>query len=285
MSETELNVPAILADLGFDGAESVERVSGGRDAAIFRVERCGTSYALRVFRAGEAEAARREVLAMRAAVAHGLPVPAVLAEALGRDRPALLLSWIPGCPLAQELAARPWRAWPLGVLFGRTLAALHRTVAPEGLRAVGDTWIKWEGPGDATIAETVANKARLLHLDYHLLNVLTDGARITGVLDWTNARAGDPRADFGRTLTILRLDAGPRSFAKSAVLRVFEAGMRRGYRQVAGRLHNLAPYYAWAGAVMLHDRGPRLDRPSAMSPSELARARSWTEHWMKRAAR
>ncbi|MEJ7655089.1 MAG: hypothetical protein WKH64_18015, partial [Chloroflexia bacterium] len=64
-----------------------------------------------------------------------------------------------------------------------------------------------------------------------------------------------------------------------------EAGMRRGYRQVAGRLHNLAPYYAWAGAVMLHDRGPRLDRPSAMSPSELARVRSWTEHWMKRAAR
>ena len=112
---------------------------------------------------------------------------------------------------------------------------------------------------------------------------MTDGRRITGVLDWTNARAGDPRADYARTLTILRLDAGTASTSGLAVLRVFEAGWRWGYRRVAGRLTDMEPYYAWAGAVMLRDRGPRPDRPGGMAPRELARVRAWTEHRKERA--
>ena len=44
----------------------------------------------------------------------------------------------------------------------------------------------------------------LLHLDYHPLNVLGEAGAISGVLDWTNADGGDPRADVARTGAILR---------------------------------------------------------------------------------
>jgi hypothetical protein len=230
--------------------------------------------------------ARREAQVMRAAREGGLPVPRVCAEGMWRDRAALLLSWCPGRPMAEELAARPWRAWPLGVLFGRCQADIHGRLSPEALRA-GRAWIDWAGPGEEALAarlrETAPREDSLVHLDYHLLNVMTDAKRITGVLDWTNARAGDPRADYARTLTILRLDSGTASTRGLAVLRVFEAGWRRGYWRIAGRPADLAPYYAWAGAVMLRDRGPRPDRPGGMRARELGRVRAWTQRWKKRA--
>jgi hypothetical protein len=105
------------------------------------------------------------------------------------------------------------------------------------------------------------------------------------VLDWTNARAGDPRADYARTLTILRLDSGTDSLSGLAALRVFEAGWQRGYRRIAGRPSGMAPYHAWAGAVMLRDRGPRPDRPGGMAAREVGRVRAWMERWKKRAER
>lgn len=278
MDEERPDPNAILASLGFERPGSTERVSGGRHTAIFRVELGGELYALRVFRSGEDGVARREARVMRAAGAWDVPVPRVRAEGTWRDRAALLLSWCPGRPVAEELAARPWRAWPLGVLFGRCQAAIHGRPSPEALRAAGRAWIDWAGPGEEALAArlrgTAPREDSLVHLDYHPLNVMTDGERITGVLDWTNARAGDPRADYARTLTILRLDLGTTSPLALAVVRVFEAGWRRGYRRIAGRPADMAPYYAWAGAVMLRDRGPRPDRPGGMAARELGRVRA-----------
>ena len=289
MDEERPDPNAILASLGFERPESTERVSGGRHTAIFRVELGGELYALRVFRSGEDGVARREARVMRAAGAWDVPVPRVRAEGTWRDRAALLLSWCPGRPVAEELAARPWRAWPLGVLFGRCQAAIHGSPSPEALRAAGRAWIDWAGPGEEALAArlrgTAPREDPLVHLDYHPLNVMTDGERITGVLDWTNARAGDPRADHARTLTILRLDSGTAGPLALAALRAFEAGWRSGYRRIAGRPSDMAPYYAWAGAVMLRDRGPRPDRPGLMTARELGRVRAWTERWKKRAER
>jgi aminoglycoside phosphotransferase (APT) family kinase protein len=52
----------------------------------------------------------------------------------------------------------------------------------------------------------------VLHLDYHPLNVLTDGREITCVLDWANVAIGDRRADLARTITLLRLAPLPPHF-------------------------------------------------------------------------
>ena len=109
---------------------------------------------------------------------------------------------------------------------------------------------------------------------------MTDGTRVTGVLDWTNARAGDPRADAARTITILRVDVTRRGVSlvlERGVRSLFERGWRHGYAQAAGPLGDLTLFYAWAGAVMGRDlaykRGPR----------ELARIHHWTAIWKERA--
>ena len=77
MDEEQLNPNAILASLGFERPRSSERVSGGRDTAIFRVELGGELHALRVFRPGEDGIALREAQVMRAAGEGGIAVPRV----------------------------------------------------------------------------------------------------------------------------------------------------------------------------------------------------------------
>jgi hygromycin-B 4-O-kinase len=48
----------------------------------------------------------------------------------------------------------------------------------------------------------------LLHCDYHFDNVLTDGRRITGVIDWGNAAYGDPLFDVAWVGWVFFKDAG-----------------------------------------------------------------------------
>lgn len=45
------------------------------------------------------------------------------------------------------------------------------------------------------LSEDIPNMRQLVHNDYQFENVLTDGERITGVIDWANALYGDPLYD------------------------------------------------------------------------------------------
>lgn len=298
---------AILTSLGIADATAVTPVSGGWDTAIWRVERAGDAYALRLFRAEQAGTCRREVAAMRAASAAGLPVPQIHAETVWRDRPALLLSWSAGRPLAHELAERPWRVWRLGVAFGRMQARLHTVPAPDALCREPGAWIAWAGSDEGPLQDRLCSLVgyhsgcpldavpgvagvevplALLHLDYHPLNVLTDDEGVTAVLDWANARAGDRRADLARTVTILRLAPLPPGASPLLAIgrRALERGWRGGYRQVAGPLGGMAPFYAWAGAVMARDLAPKIGRPGVwLEPRHLDAVRRWTAAWKRRA--
>lgn len=96
MTATDLDPRAILAALGVaEGMTALAPVAGGWDTAIWRVERGGRAYALRVFRPEQARVARREAIVMRAGLP-GVPIPAVRAEGVWHDRPALLIDWCPG---------------------------------------------------------------------------------------------------------------------------------------------------------------------------------------------
>lgn len=55
----ELDPQAILVALGLPDAAVRERVQGGRDTALWRVERAGAEYALRVFRPEQVSVCRR----------------------------------------------------------------------------------------------------------------------------------------------------------------------------------------------------------------------------------
>jgi len=279
---SDLDPRAFLDALGYPDVDAVTPVSGGSDTAVFRVGRHDRVYALRVFRSEQLLVSQAEVLAMHAADAGGVPVPQVHAHALHNGRPALLLDWCDGGTVVEALTRWPERASALGVTCGEMLARIHAVPVP--IEYQDHSWLRWGGldPGDPFFQriDAFADHDRLLHLDYHPLNILTDGERVTAVLDWANTHAGDPRADLARAVTILRLDAGDRAPEARPILRAFERGLRIGYERAAGPLADMQLFHVWAGRAMLHDLAPRL----AANPPQAARVRRWISLWEGRLA-
>src|SRR5207253_1308982 len=114
------------------------------------------------------------------------------------------------------------------------------------------------------------------------LNVMTDGRQITAVLDWANARVGDPRADAARSYSILAIEPSwPRQPHITIFRQVLARAWRCGYEQAAGPLGDMALFYAWAGAVMLRDLAPRAARSNW--GTRLDRVRRWAIGWKRRA--
>jgi aminoglycoside phosphotransferase (APT) family kinase protein len=288
MSQTDLDPTAILAALGVTGATEIVPVQGGQDTAIWRVDVDGQRYALRLFRAGEGRKCRREVASMRAAETGGIPVPTIHAEGMWEGRPVLLLSWVAGKTVLDAFKAQPWRIAALGALCGRMHAQIHAVPAPEGPDYPPDRWLEWAGPLDAPLRERLQAVARplvLCHFDYHPLNVMTDGTRVTGVLDWPNALPADPRADLARTVALMRFppNVTVRPHERIAI-RLWLRGWWRVYQRAAGRVTEMAPFYAWAGTATLMDQEAKLDRPNIPRGADsFDPLRRWTARWRERA--
>lgn len=144
---------------------AVRVIASGRASEIVDF---GDGRVLRRFKGGGRP--EREADVMKHARAHGFPVPEVL-EVLAHG---LVLERIEGPTMLTDLRRLPWR----GIRHARTLAELHARLHK----------IDFEGE-------------RLLHLDLHPDNVLLS-ERGPIVIDWTNARAGDPALDIALTWVI-----------------------------------------------------------------------------------
>jgi len=275
-----------LRRLGAGELRRASPVRGGRHTQVLRLECESGTYGLRVFPPGQEELARREYLVMRHLQGTRIPAPEPHALLTLEGRAAILMSWCPGRPMATELMRRPWRACHLGASMGRLQAELHSLDVPPELRSALPSWLE-AIPLDpelrCLLERASLGRESLLHLDVHPFNVMTDGGRVTGLLDWANARLGDPRADWARTLSILQLDVGPRPWIVVALVRLFELGWRWGYRSRRGRLAHMPAFLAWAGELLLRDRGPRPDRQDSLSPAQVARVRRWISTWRRRA--
>ena len=286
-----INPLEILKTLGIANPAKVTTVTGGADSAIWRVENSdGKIYALRLLRPAQLNEARREVAVMEAVRQKKIAIPRVLAQSVWQERPVLLLEWCDGRTLIAEIQSRIGRIWRLGVLFGQTQAAIHQVIAPVELTQNGDDWLAMVGTANPRLQAALATfnlrPDRVLHLDYHPLNVLIDGKRITGVIDWANAAAGDPRFDFARTVTLLRL-APASTNIPGPILTVFrsvlEYGWRAGYKQIAGPVHDLALFYVWAGLAMEYDLAPKLGQRADLKIQDIERVRLWTQKWQQKA--
>lgn len=294
MTGGEIDPRAVLSSLGFPEVEAVEPVLGGWDTSLWRVATPdGLHHALRVYPSPESsDAARREEAALRACWDAGVPVPAVEASGQWEGRPALVLSWCAGTTSLAYMTRRPWSAWRQGVTFGRLQARIHRVTPPSVLlEGAPDIWLTGGAAGHPDIVDRLRrmniSTASLVHFDYHPLNVMTDGRRITGIIDWPNAFAGDPRADFARTAMLLMAASappGPTRLVVGALRRLFYLAWRRGYASEAGPLGDLAPFMALAGASRLQDLESARSRPQAWADEEdWAAARRWLDHWKRRA--
>jgi aminoglycoside phosphotransferase (APT) family kinase protein len=119
---------------------------------------------------------RHEAETMKYLRSQGFPVPAV--EDLSEDGTELVMERVHGRSMVDAISRSPWTVRKQG----RVLAGLHRQLhdlpAPEFLAASPAG-----GAGSS-----------ILHLDLHPLNVMIARSGPV-VIDWANARVGDPDVD------------------------------------------------------------------------------------------
>ena len=276
--EAQIDPREALAGLGFADISEPRRVKGGWDTLLWRFGTPdGRNHSLRVFYLpGRNEIALRERVALETCATAGLPAPRI--EKIGeiQELPAMVLSWCPGIPILAFMEKKPWTLWRLGRLFGRTQAKLHAVTPPdEFVTGAPNDWVSRVTQEYADLAVHALSlglsTSSLIHMDYHPLNVVSDGATVTGILDWSGAAAGDPRADLARTeITLLTapVPPGPLSalfnLARSLILRAW----RSGYEEVAGPMPDFRPLRAWAGATFQAETEGATDRPHVWGTQE-----------------
>jgi aminoglycoside phosphotransferase (APT) family kinase protein len=148
-------------------------IAAGRASEIFDL---GDGRVLRRFKTGGDP--QREALVMRHAGSHGYPVPSVLDVTAD----TLVLERIEGPTMAEQIETDASTLATNASLLARLHDQLHAIAAPPTLPAITE--------GDF-----------LLHLDLHPANVIL-AAPGPVVIDWTNARCGDPTFDVAYTWVI-----------------------------------------------------------------------------------
>jgi aminoglycoside phosphotransferase (APT) family kinase protein len=173
-------------------------IASGRDSDIYEF---GPGRVLR--RARNGRSLEVEARTMEYVRHHGYPVPCV--EEVIEDGTALVMERIIGSSMMQVLSRRPWGMGGQARLLADLHRRLHDIEAPDWLPSA---------PGPAGDA--------LLHLDLHPLNVMIAG-RGPVVIDWPNAKRGDPSTDVALTWIVLEGGAIPAPAPIAALLGKFRS--------------------------------------------------------------
>jgi aminoglycoside phosphotransferase (APT) family kinase protein len=175
------------------------------------------------------EAAEREAERTRAAYAAGAPAPRVFDVIMVEDRPGVVFERVEGPSMLQAVGDDPGKA----ELFAQQLATLHAELhahAGAGLPPQREHLLRRInlGPLPArnkplvlAAMRRLAGGEALCHGDFHPGNVIMTpgGPRI---IDWFDATAGNPGADFARTCLLLQYSRLPGT-ANASARRVMEA--------------------------------------------------------------
>lgn len=276
--EDRIDPRQALASLGYAEAGEPVRVKGGWDTLLWRfVTADGAEHSLRVYSPHLPEGTPwRERLALETCAKAGLPAPRIEVSGEVEGLPAVVLSWCPGLPILSFVEKKPWLLWRVGRLFGRMQARIHAVPPPpEFTEGAPDYWVRRVSEENADLAVHASSlgliTSSLIHMDYHPLNLVSDGSTVTGVLDWAYSAAGDPRADLARTeVTILTapIPPGPMKPFLNLARRLILRSWRSGYQQEAGRLPEFRSLRAWAAATLLAETEAVLGRPGVWATQE-----------------
>jgi aminoglycoside phosphotransferase (APT) family kinase protein len=154
--------------------------------------------------------------------------------------------------------------------MGEAQRGLHEVEAPPEVTAALEDDSHPFGAGRDVTGLPDGN--RLLHLDWHPLNLLVDERdRLVGIIDWDNARRGHPLLDLARTESLLTADPALESLPRALHGRLarFRDAWAEGYGDEARRI--LAVARRWASRVMLDDLAPK----HADAPEMLRGIREW----------
>ena len=250
----------ILSALGLPPDAVAEPAAGGASGSAWRVRTANDRYVLR--RSSSAQVEGR-LAAMAAARDAGLPAPVFRGRASVSGGEAILLEWLPGTSLLDVLVERPAEARHWGRRMGVLQRRLHEIVAPPQVIPTDED--RDRPFSAARRLPGIPTGDRLLHLDWHPLNLLADetSGEICGIVDWDNARSGHPLLDLARTRGILTLEPslpGLPSAALAALGPLLD-GWAEGYGPEARSIPDACQL--WAARVMLADLEPRYaDRPA-----------------------
>ncbi len=292
--EAQLDPRQVLTALGYPQTSEPRRVVGGWETLLWRFQTPdGRDHSLRVYHLPRIrEIAWRERVALETCERAGLPAPRVEAAGQYDGLPALVLSWCPGKPVLSFIETKPWKLWRLGRLFGRAQAQMHAVPPPAELLAGAPAdWLSRVTGQYSYLADHALSlqpsTTSLIHMDFHPLNLISDGAVLTGIIDWSGAAAGDPRADLARTaITLIAAPVPPGptkpllNLARSLIIRAW----RSGYQETAGAMPDYRPFRAWAGATLLAEAELVIDRPNVWGTErDMQRFRRLVEVWAKEA--
>ena len=188
------------------------RLPGSSSTTLWRLEAGGLCYVLRVFdNAGwlrmEPDLVAHEAAALRHAHAGGLLAPEPVAcdeTGAACGLPLLLMSWMPGEVVLQPRDMDDWLRQQAFMLL-----RLHHLPAQD----FGWSWFSWARPDpevpdwsevpqaweraiNIVAGPPPAAPECFIYRDYHPVNLLWQGERISAVVDWVNACRGPAAVDL-----------------------------------------------------------------------------------------
>jgi aminoglycoside phosphotransferase (APT) family kinase protein len=252
---------------------------------------------MRDHRFGAPEHVAHEYRTLQLVEEAGVPAPRpLLLDAEGRlfGVPAIAMTYLPGGPIHEPRSLQPWAEEVAAILL-RVHAVTPRTHDLSWLGVHLRDGMREENAGHATAARAAGALGRdvhaaleagldrigwpaatLVHDDYWPGNVIFRSGRAVGVVDWSNAEVGDPRADVSECRIGLAL--WPGGEAPDAFLAAYQARAPRPlsdvwYFDLFRGLRALLYHEKWLPGV--HDAGI-----TALTPT-LARQR--IEAFLRRA--
>src|SRR3954469_16715565 len=185
---------AILGDVEGIRLGGLQRIGEGREAEVFALD---DGRDLRLARtAALAQAVDHEHAALAAALAAGVPVPAVFERVDVEGRPGLVVERLGTGNLLLEIGARPWRVFAISRELGRLHARIHEVTAPSSLPSVHErvrARLQSElVPPDLRdralrLLDALPGGDRLCHGDFNPANVLRAADARPRVIDWSAA--------------------------------------------------------------------------------------------------
>lgn len=165
----------------------------GRDSDIFEY---GPGLVLRRSREGHSMANEARTMAFMRE--QGYPVPAV--EELSDDGFELVMERIEGVNMVEAIGKAPWTIRRQAATLADLHLRLHEIEAPDFLPPA-----------------PLGTGTKVLHLDLHPLNVMI-GPKGASVIDWPNARRGDPDVDVGLAWVLMAAGEMPDAGLKERLM-------------------------------------------------------------------
>ena len=235
-------------------------MAGATSSDLFLLRYPGKRQVLRLFRAARWDTSTDDLSARESSILAALSACDVAAPEPVRTLPGngVLMSWLPG---TVELPRQPASGWTTEL--ARRLAGIHRLdlELPFSYVSWNETatssrpgWWQQEAlwsDAQALTAETPDYQPVFIHRDYHPLNVLWQGDRISGIVDWINACMGPSGIDVAHCRLNLAIMYGqPQAelflHAYNAAMPGYEHDFYWDLEDALSALPDVKPYPPWA---------------------------------------